>query len=195
MDDSLVPNGNSLHYNAIPNARMSKLTETIAWVHRRVSEQLVNEAERAFPFETGGVLMGYWAKEYMEVVITDVIGPGPNSKHSPSGFVPDYSFQEAEIERIYEESNRFSTYLGDWHTHPLASCRPSFKDKHTLHRIASFPDARCAVPLMVILGGGKDRKWLLQIWKYRSSVLPAWIVCCATEPVETVLHDSTDEVA
>jgi integrative and conjugative element protein (TIGR02256 family) len=152
---------------------MSKLTETIAWVHRRVSEQLVNEAERGFPFETGGVLMGYWAKEYIEVVITHVIGPGPDAKHSTSGFVPDYSFQEAEIERVYEESNRLSTYLGDWHTHPLASCWPSFNDKRTLHRIALFPDARCAVPLMLILGGGKDRNWLLQIWKYRSSVFPA----------------------
>jgi integrative and conjugative element protein (TIGR02256 family) len=174
---------------------MSKLTETIAWVHRRVSEQLVNEAERAFPFETGGVLMGYWAKEYLEVVITHIIGPGQDAKHSASGFVPDYSFQDAEIERVYEESHRLSTYLGDWHTHPLASCRPSFKDKRTLHRIAMCSDARCAVPLMVILGGGKDRKWLLQIWKYRSSVFPAWIVGCVTEPVKPIFHSSTDEVA
>ena len=173
---------------------MSKLTETIAWVHRRVSEQLVSEAERVFPFETGGVLMGYWAKEYLEVVITHVIGPGPDAKHSASGFVPDYSFQEAEIARVYEESRRLSMYLGDWHTHPLASCYPSFKDKRTLRRIAFFPDARCAVPLMVILGGGKHRKWLLQIWKYRSSVLPAWIVGCVTEPVKAIFHGSTDEV-
>src|SRR5688572_32861348 len=101
---------------------MSKLTGTIEWVHRRVSEQLVNEAERVFPFETGGVLMGYWAKNYLEVVITHVIGPGPDAKHSVSGFVPDYSFQEVEIERVYEESRRLYMYLGDWQI-GRASCR------------------------------------------------------------------------
>jgi integrative and conjugative element protein (TIGR02256 family) len=173
---------------------MSKLTETVAWIPQRVSEQLVNEAERAFPFETGGVLMGYWAQEYTEVVITHVIGPGPDAEHSASGFVPDYRFQEAEIERVYEESRRLSTYLGDWHTHPLASCYPSFKDKRTLRRIASFPDARCAVPLMVILGGGKDCRWFLQIWKYRSRALFVWLIGCAVEPVKAILHGNNGEV-
>ncbi len=170
---------------------MSKLTETTAWVHQRVSERLVNEAERVFPFETGGVLMGYWAKEYTEVVITHAIGPGADAQHSPNGFVPDYTFQETEIERVYCESDRLSTYLGDWHTHPLASCHPSFKDKRTLHRIAMFSDARCPVPLMLILGGGKDRDWFLQIWKYRSSIFPAWLVGCAVEPANAILHSSS----
>jgi integrative and conjugative element protein (TIGR02256 family) len=156
---------------------------------------LVNEAERVFPFETGGVLMGYWAKDYTEVVITDVIGPGPEARHSISGFVPDYQFQEGEIERVYEESSRLSAYLGDWHTHPLASCYPSFKDKRTLHRIALFPDARCPVPLMIILGGGKDHDWLLQIWKYKSRVLPVWLVGCATEPVKALLHGNSCETS
>jgi len=31
-------------------------------------------------------------------------------------FLPDATYQENEIARIYEDSIRISTYLGDWHT-------------------------------------------------------------------------------
>ena len=94
MDNSLVQNGNSFHCNAILNARMSKLTETIAWVHRRVSEQLVNEAERVFPFETGGVLMGCWAKQYIGIVITHVIGPAQTQSTQQVGLSPIIAFKK-----------------------------------------------------------------------------------------------------
>jgi len=155
-----------------------------------VSEQLLSDAERAFPLETGGVLMGYWAEPYTEVVITHAIGPGPKAEHRRRGFIPDSEYQEAEIERIYSNSNRLSTYLGDWHTHPLASCYLSFKDKRTLHHIAVFPEARCDVPLMAVLGGGKEGEWLLEIWRYCPHALPLWLIGFGAVTLSTVVYDS-----
>jgi integrative and conjugative element protein (TIGR02256 family) len=118
-----------------------------------------------FPRETGGVLMGYWAQLFTEVVVTHAIGPGPEAIHYEKGFIPDSQYQEAEIARIYLQSNRFSTYLGDWHTHPSGSSYLSHRDKRTLQEIASFQDERCPIPIMAVFGGGEEG-WGIRVWKY-----------------------------
>ena len=125
----------------------------------------MEEALRAVPNETGGVLMGYWAAPYTEVVITDAIGPGRNAVHYEKSFIPDSEYQESEIARVYRESDRVSTYLGDWHTHPFGSSYLSYRDKRTLRRIAKHQDARCPIPVMAI-ASGHDDDWLLRIWRY-----------------------------
>lgn len=110
--------------------------------------------------------MGYWVKAHVEVVITHIIGPGPNAKHNLYKFVPDSDYQGIEIAKIYQNTNRTSTYLGDWHTHPLGSSHLSRKDKQTLRKIARSVDARCSAPLMLVLAGGKDSGWHFKAWKY-----------------------------
>jgi integrative and conjugative element protein (TIGR02256 family) len=139
-----------------------------------VSQRLLTEADRAFPGETGGVLMGYWAEADNEVVITNAIGPGPKAAHYKKSFIPDSEYQESEIARIYRDSNRLLTYLGDWHTHPSGSSSLSFRDKRTLYRIVTCPDARCPVPLMAVMGGGED-EWLLRVWRYQRRKGPRWL--------------------
>lgn len=133
----------------------------ITWLPSWVLSLLVGESERAFPRETGGVLMGYWVKPLQEVVIKEVIGPGPFARHGSTRFEPDYEWQEKEIGRIYEESGRYFTYLGDWHSHPGGQSRLSIKDHVTLWRIANHGEARASTPLMGIMGGDK---WSLTIW-------------------------------
>lgn len=105
--------------------------------------------------------MGYWAEA--NVVITHAVGPGPNATHGKISFIPDAQYQEDEVARIYEESGRLSTYLGDWHTHPRGSTRMSPRDRRTLRRIAFSTEARCPKPLMALCAGGKE-KWLMGVW-------------------------------
>src|SRR2546425_707963 len=92
-----------------------------AWLSEATYEKMLAEAERTLPNETGGVLIGYWAVPFREVVLTAVVGPGPQALHDTDIFIPDPEYQEAEIARCYEESGRLHTYLGDWHTHPDSS--------------------------------------------------------------------------
>lgn len=122
---------------------------------------MVYEAELTYPLETGGILMGYWVES--DIVITHGVGPGTHAVHKSNGFRPDVNFHEAEIARIYEESSRLSTYLGDWHTHPGGSASLSWRDKRTMRRIANSPEARCVMPLMTILAG-HELDWLA-IWR------------------------------
>lgn len=124
---------------------------------------MVQEGKRTVPNETGGVLMGYWPSE-STVVITHIIGPGSNSRHARYSFYPDLDFHEREIERVYIESERLSTYLGDWHTHPHGGNSPSQRDRKTLLNIACAPEARTPKPLMAILSIRPD--CALAIWHW-----------------------------
>lgn len=135
----------------------------IAWIKKSVFESIVNGAQHSYPCETGGCLAGYWANPLNEIVITDIIGPGPKAKHSKDEFQQDHEWQTIEIEKIYRESNNLHTYLGDWHSHPD---RPrsglSWKDIRTLRRIGAYGPARITTPIMAIAVGGSP--WKLRIW-------------------------------
>lgn len=117
------------------------------------------ESERWSPKETGGVLMGYWSDR--DVVLTDIIGPGPKAVHRRYSFTPDSKWQENEIARIYEESGRVITYLGDWHSHPYGTQELSIKDLVTLLRVAIHKPARAPKPIMGILHN--NPQWELSV--------------------------------
>ena len=136
-----------------------------SWFSEPVIRSLLVEADRIFPLETGGVMMGYWSESKDEVVICHTSGPGPRAIHTEHSFIPDYDYQESEIARLYEESGRVHTYLGDWHTHPHEAVYLSPKDERALRKVASFSEARAPMPIMAILGGG-DLEWYIGAWCY-----------------------------
>jgi len=105
---------------------------------------------REAPAETGGIVMGYWVSE-KEVVITAATSAGPRAGHCEDRYDPDVEHDQAEIARIYAETGRLHTYLGDWHTHPDSGPGLSRRDRRTLRAIASDPGARAPTPLMVIV--------------------------------------------
>ena len=134
---------------------------------------MLAEAASRYPLETGGVLMGYWTENYKEVVVTAVTGPGPKAIHKTTSFAPDADFHETEISRLYNESGRVHTYLGDWHTHPNGTCYLSRKDRATLKRISRYKAARAPAPIMAILAGSSD--WEFGLWCYfRRGIVSPW---------------------
>jgi integrative and conjugative element protein (TIGR02256 family) len=119
--------------------------------------------------ETGGILVGYRAGS--DYVITAVIGPGPDARHFPRAFLPDADWQTHRLAEAYTQSERRHTYLGDWHTHPQGAAILSRTDKRTLRRVARFEAARCALPLMLLLAGGKP--WRLRAFRQVDAKPPA----------------------
>ncbi len=126
---------------------------------------MIAEARHWVPFETGGVLMGYWSTTDSEVVITHTIGAGPAAKHRRSSFEPDSTHQQKQIDQIYAESGRLYTYLGDWHSHPIPCEQLSRRDKRTLLLIGTDRRARASIPIMGIVT--KRHEWALTLWKAR----------------------------
>lgn len=138
-----------------------KLTKVL-WLPREVLSSLVEEANRAAPKETGGVLLGYIAQDGGQPVVTHAVGPGPKAVHKQSRFVPDHEYQVAEIDRLYKGSNFQLQYLGDWHTHPGDAAYLSARDRATLKQIALCPEARIKQPIMLILAYGPE--WEAAAW-------------------------------
>ena len=145
---------------ALSRVRVERLT---AWIASDARKCIETEAQRRSPLETGGVLMGYWAEDRSGVVITDIVGPGPKAVHRRTSFIPDNVYQEREIERIYKESGRRITYLGDWHSHPDGPMRLSVLDRLTQLRIGMHQSARAPRALMAVIAGG--RPWTLGVWQ------------------------------
>jgi integrative and conjugative element protein (TIGR02256 family) len=133
------------------------MREMRLWILSDALARIVEEANRQAPLETGGLLLGY--ERDSEIVVTEVIGPGPAAGHGATTFIPDHEHQETELARLYEASGRRHTYLGDWHSHPGGSATLSRTDRRTLRRIARSPQARAPRPLMVVVHGGSSGEW------------------------------------
>jgi integrative and conjugative element protein (TIGR02256 family) len=145
-------------------ANVVKVNNT-AWVDKKIMDAMTSESNCWCPKETGGVLVGYWSNH--DVVITDIIGPGPKAEHRRYSFAPDTKWQEHEIARIYEQSGRIHTYLGDWHSHPYGNQQLSVKDLITLFRVAVHKPARAPSPIMGVLHN--NPQWELAVWRFAYS--------------------------
>lgn len=138
-------------------------SETVVWAQADILDVCRAEASRAFPLETGGTFMGWWAEPHMAVV-SAIIGPGPRAEHNRTSFQPDQQWQLAQIAKHYEASGRRESYLGDWHSHPGAQHGGiSGVDRGVLRRVIAAPAARCPRPIMAIFWG-KPREWSLDVW-------------------------------
>lgn len=146
-----------------------RLKDETLWLPERLLQLMLREAARRYPRETGGVWMGYRVEESRETVVTHVIGPGPDAWFGMDAFRPDAAYQHAEIDRVYQESGRKDTFLGDWHTHPRSTPYLSAKDRAAIREIATDPKSRQPNPIMAILAGGDP--WRLVAWRYRKTGL------------------------
>lgn len=139
------------------------------WQPDAIALACMIEADDKFPLETGGTFMGWWSNP-QTAVVTAMIGPGPGALHERSRFQPDQEWQLKQIADHYERSSRRETYLGDWHSHPGASNGAlSWVDRGVLRRIIATQDARCSIPLMMILWGTPET-WKLAAW--RAQIVP-----------------------
>jgi integrative and conjugative element protein (TIGR02256 family) len=120
----------------------------------RVIAAMCREADRRYPRESGGVLLGWVDSNHAKrIKVIKQIGPGPKAGHETHRFEPDGEWQARRIAAAYENSGRTVTYLGDWHSHPRGGSTPSELDRSTARKIAEAPEARAPHPLILILHG------------------------------------------
>lgn len=96
--------------------------------HRRLCLETLHMG--AYGLETGGQFFGIetWNGA---LVITYVLGPGPNAKHSPAFFQQDIQYLKQEADRLmYLGSLR---QIGEWHSHHhLGLSVPSGRDSNSM---------------------------------------------------------------
>ncbi len=123
--------------------------------------------------------MGYWHDPQI-VVITQMIGAGPNALHNEHYFESDQQWQVSQIAKKYEQSGRCETYIGDWHSHPgAATGNLSARDRRVLRRIINTPQARANMPLMAVFHGDSE-EWQLAVlraqFRYSGFLWPKLVV-------------------
>lgn len=139
------------------------------WLSEAAVDEMVAEAGRAAPDETGGMLLGWENDQRNEVVVLATIGPGPGATHSRTAFRSDGAWQQDQLESAYLQSDGVVTYLGDWHVHPFGGFGMSRRDRRTMAKTGLDPDARCPRPLMALLAWEDDR-YRLGVWMWE----PSW---------------------
>jgi len=112
------------------------------WCNAEVLSDLGTLARDKEPLETGGCFAGHYVDDSEDVVITNVIGPGPRAIHMRTRFVADRKFHDDALEELWQRSNRTIRYVGDWHSHPdgapgLSSVDKAFM-KHALRSRHSY---------------------------------------------------------
>jgi integrative and conjugative element protein (TIGR02256 family) len=164
----------------------------VTWIHSRVRQSLVREADQHFPYETGGVLIGYWA-DIETTVVTRIVGAGPASEHRRHAYGHDHEWEAAEIARYYNLSNGTDTYLGDWHTHPGASAgHLSFADRRSLRSVIAAPAAQTTRPIMLI-AFGQPALWTIAIWQAELRPRVLFGQRLAVHPVRPIAYDDSDQ--
>lgn len=115
------------------------------------------DSSKYAPLETGGVLLGY--RSGSSAVVTDLIHGGPKALRTRAEFRPDGEWQAQKIAERYAESGYVTTYLGDWHSHPVGRVGPSSRDLSTAEKISTTRDAGTVEPLMLILAASTEGSW------------------------------------
>ena len=134
----------------------------IIWIRNDHYERIVGIVQGFLPYETGGILLGY-TDIRGNLVITEVVGPGPDAVHQEDYFLPDGSFQQDKINKAFEASAGETTYLGDWHSHPFRRPYLSSIDLTTLQNIARHKTSGTPEPVFLIVGTNPLK---LKCWRY-----------------------------
>jgi len=121
------------------------------WIKRNLYVKLIDFTMEFMPNETGGMLLGYTSQEG-DLVLSNIIGPGPKAVHLNNYFLPDGDYQQKKLTNLFNKSGGAVSYLGDWHSHPFNNSYVSQLDFKTLKEIAFCPTSGTQNPIILILG-------------------------------------------
>ncbi|MBA2714093.1 MAG: Mov34/MPN/PAD-1 family protein [Rubrobacteraceae bacterium] len=113
--------------------------------------RMLELSRRATPRETGGVLVGYYTEAQDCAVVTEVSRAPPDSRSGKNIFVRGTAGLQRWLNKLWLRERRF--YLGDWHSHPGQTPRPSLTDMAQLEEIAEDKSRKCPEPVALLIGG------------------------------------------
>ena len=110
------------------------------------------QAQRKHPYETGGILVGYYDESYRLATAVLATPPPLASKHGPATFERGI----LGIKKLLADckaQDPLLHYLGEWHTHPNNRPRPSGVDIQQMRCFALRRLYGASSPLLLIVGG------------------------------------------
>jgi integrative and conjugative element protein (TIGR02256 family) len=119
-----------------------------------VRDFIVTEVASSPNVETGGILIG--RINGTTAIVNRATGPGPKAVRSATRFERDveYAQQELDMDSTNDPSN---VYIGEWHSHLVATPVPSGRDVLSLTGIAQASNYATDCPIMLICGFDKEK--------------------------------------
>lgn len=131
-----------------------KFSERECEVHfpKKLFKKISKLAKIDLPNETGGTLVGYYTGNKSLAIIVDVLVVSSSWPKFLQRFIRPPDSTDKQLSKIFRETKGAIHYLGDWHSHPNTSPKPSSTDIDTL--IDDAIDQRIAIdtPILFIIG-------------------------------------------
>ena len=102
--------------------------------------------------ETGGLLFGEYDDAAKIIWVREVVGPPPDSEHSPDLFLCGTVGTREAAEQLDRNSGGSNRYVGMWHTHPRSLPTPSLTDRKGMERLLNEVPIPPRRTLLLILG-------------------------------------------
>lgn len=124
---------------------------------------ILEESQRMYPQETGGILIGRFEREH--VFIDYATAPGPEAQHTIYEFKRNGDYSQEVLDNTVAESGGLVDYIGEWHSHPLKS-RSSLKDMMAMQWIANNKKYAIQYPVMGLCMREGAGSWQVRFYLY-----------------------------
>lgn len=132
-------------------------------INDSILNSIKNECIMAINNETGGILIGKYLDRNNAMII-EITGPPKDSNRTMSTFKSGIN---GLIKLLDYRWNLGQYYIGEWHSHPNSSPRPSKTDDTQMKKLAMDKSLKCPEPILLIMGGNQDKGWKLSIHVYK----------------------------
>lgn len=99
--------------------------------------------------ESGGILLGCRRGRHFEIMHATT--PFPKDRRWRTGFIREREGHQAVATRLWAASKGIIDYVGEWHTHPELTPRPSTIDYREWSALVS--QSLSGVPLIIVIAG------------------------------------------
>ncbi|MDM7659358.1 Mov34/MPN/PAD-1 family protein [Lactococcus lactis] len=118
-------------------------------INTEIKELFISEYLKSLPFETGGILFGYYSNNFETAVVTDAFYGIPDSQSHSRSFKRGTRGFNKFSEKMWKQKK---FYLGEWHTHPMSLPEMSLQDKRQMLEIKNSLKYNCDTPMLIIIG-------------------------------------------
>lgn len=140
----------------------------------RLAQELVEKMRdiclQSYPYETGGILVGFYTHDHKCAMITDMSDAPPDSKRGRTWFHRGTQGLQEWLNDLWARDGRY--YLGEWHFHPKMRTVPSGDDIRTMKRIAQSASYNCPKPILVIIETAFESGYALQAHVFAREARP-----------------------
>ncbi len=156
-DELLIPSAVDIEMSAYRHLQVGKWQLMIS---ERLMLDLATDRSDHLPKESGGVLIGSFDMSRQIIYLVDQLPAPSDSQRSETSFLRGCQNLRDQLDGISENTLGQLTYVGEWHSHPKKSNKPSKKDALLFQWLTDHRRADGMPAVMAIVAENSDR-WIV----------------------------------